>query len=190
MLMTAPVLPDFDHTVHLGQGNLDTAGLAECHGVLCGLVCRSPGDATGDFLHHLAELQLLVNPDVALRAALMEAFECTAQQLEDEDMGFELWLPDDDEQLEDRTIALAHWCNGFLAGLASGGPFDILSEEAGEAVDDLQQIARAELVVPEAGDQDSEEDEVAYTEIVEYVRVVTLMMHEDFRGPGAHDPIH
>jgi uncharacterized protein YgfB (UPF0149 family) len=99
-------------------------------------------------------------------------------------------LPDDDELLEDRTIALAQWCGGFLAGLASGGEFEVLSEEGREAIDDLQQIARAELTAPEGEGPDNEEDEVAFTEIVEYVRVVTLMMREDFRGPGADDPIH
>jgi uncharacterized protein YgfB (UPF0149 family) len=188
--MSAPALPDFEHTIQLGQGNLDTAGLAECHGVLCGLVCRKSGGTANDFLHYLAQLQLLVNPGAALGAALTEAFESTVQQLTDEDMGFELWLPDDDELLEDRTTALAQWCYGFVAGLASGGQFDILSEEGREAIDDLQQIARADFVVPEGEGPDSEEDEVAFTEIVEYVRVVTLMMHEDFRGPGANDPIH
>jgi uncharacterized protein YgfB (UPF0149 family) len=188
--MSAPALPDFERTIELGLGNLDMAGLAECHGVLCGLVCRQPGGVATDFLHYLGELQLVVNPSAALGAALIEAFECTVQQLADEDMGFELWLPDDDALLVDRTAALAQWCSGFLAGLASGGPFEVLSEEADEAIADLQQIARAELTVPEGGDQGSEEDEVAFTEIVEYVRVVTLMMREDFRGPGVDDPIH
>jgi uncharacterized protein YgfB (UPF0149 family) len=188
--MAAPALPDFERTIQLGQGNLDTAGLAECHGVLCGLVCRKSGGTASDFLHYLAQLQLLVNPGAALGAALTEAFESTVQQLADEEMGFELWLPDDDELLEDRTIALAQWCSGFLAGLASSGQFEVLSGEGREAIEDLQQIARAELTVPESEGPDSEEDEVAFTEIVEYVRIVTLMMREDFRGPGADDPIH
>ena len=188
--MPAPALPDFECTIQLGQGNLDTAGLAECHGVLCGLVCRRSEATASDFLHQLAQLQLLVNPGAALYAALTEAFESTARQMADEDMGFELWLPDDDELLEDRTIALAQWCSGFLAGLASGGPFEVLSVEAGEAIDDLKQIACSELTVPEGEAQDSEENEVAFTEIVEYVRIVTLMIREDYRGPGAGDPIH
>ncbi len=188
--MSAPALPDFEHTIQLGQANLDAGGLAECHGVLCGLVCRKPGGSASGFLHHLEQLKLLVNPDAALAVALTEAFESTVRQLADEDMGFELWLPDDDDLLEDRTIALARWCSGFLAGLASGGPFDMLSEEAREAIDDLQQIARAELTVPEDLGQECEEDEVAFTEIVEYVRIVTLMMCEDFCGPGVDDPIH
>ena len=74
--------------------------------------------------------------------------------------------------------------------LASGGQFEVLSEEAREAIDDLQQIALVELTVSEGEGQDSEQDEVAFTEIVEYIRVVTLMISEDNRGPGCNDPIH
>jgi len=112
------------------------------------------------------------------------------QQLADEDMGFTLWLPDDDEPLEERTICLAHWCLGFLAGLASGGQFEALSDEAGEAMEDLQQIATAELTASEHSEEDSEDDEAALVEIIEYVRVVILMMREDFRGPRSDDAIH
>ena len=112
------------------------------------------------------------------------------QQLADEEMGFALWLPEDEEPLEERTISLAQWCAGFLAGLASGGQFEALSEEAREAIDDLQQIARAELTSPESAEQDSEEDEAALVEIIEYVRIVTLMIREEFRGPRSDDAIH
>lgn len=38
--------------------------------------------------------------------------------------------------------------------------------------------------------EESEEDENAFVEIVEYVRIVALMMREDFRGPGQHEAIH
>ena len=188
--MSAPALPDFQRSLRLGQGNLDAAELAECHGVLCGLVCRESGGTANDYLYHLAALQLAVNPGDALSAVLGELFECTMQQLADEEMGFALWLPEDEEPLEERTIALAQWCAGFLAGLASGGQFEALSEEAREAIDDLQQIARAELTSPESAEQDSEEDEAALVEIIEYVRIVTLMIREEFRGPRSDDAIH
>jgi len=46
------------------------------------------------------------------------------------------------------------------------------------------------LTISEDGGGDSEDDEAALVEIVEYVRVVTLMMREDFRGPGSDDAIH
>ena len=188
--MSAPALPDFQRTIRISQGNLDAADLAECHGVLCGLLCRESAETANEYMQYLMALQLVVQPGHALDAILVEAFESTVQQLADEDMGFALWLPDDDESLEERTIALAQWCSGFLAGLASGGQFDTLSEEASEAIEDLQQIASAELTASNNEAEDNEDDEEALTEIIEYVRVVTLMMREDFRGPGSDDAIH
>ena len=185
--MTVPSLPDFERTIRLSQGNLDAAELAECHGLLCGLLCRETSGSASDYMAHLGAMQLLINPAAALAAIMEEAYECTRKQLEDEEFGFNLWLPDDDESLETRTISLAQWCSGFLAGLGSGGQLDALSEEAKEAIDDLQQIGRAEI---STGLEENEEDETAYAEIVEYVRVVALMMREDFRGPGLDEAIH
>ena len=188
--MSAPFLPDFEHTLRLGDGSLDAAELAECHGLLCGMVCRQASPSAGDYLRQLAAMQLLVDPGQDLNKALTQAWESTVAQFDDEDMGLALWLPDDEEPLEERAIALAHWCSGFLAGLGSGGQLDALSEEAREAIGDLQEIARAELSASGEDGRQTEEDEGAYAEIVEYVRVVALMMREDFRGPGEHEVIH
>jgi len=188
--MSVPSLPDFERTIRLSQGNLDAAELAECHGLLCGLLCRESDGTPSDFMNHLQAMQLVVDPGAALSAMLTEAFESTKAQFDDEEFGFGLWLPDDEEPLEERTIALAQWCSGFLAGLASSGQLDALSEEAKEAIEDLQQIARAEISSPGEGTVESEEDESAFAEIVEYVRVVALMMQEDFRGPGQDEAIH
>jgi len=185
--MSVPALPDFERTVRLSQGNLDAAELAESHGLLCGLLCREASGTASDFMGHLGAMQLLVNPVSALESVMEEVFDSTRRQLEDEEFGFMLWLPDDDESLETRTISLAQWCSGFLAGLASGGQLDALSDEAKEAIDDLQQIGRAEI---SSGQEENEEDETAFAEIVEYVRVVVLMMREDFRGPGQDEAIH
>lgn len=188
--MSAPTLPDFDRTLKLGQGLLDAAELAESHGLLSGLLCRDACGDAGSYLEQLAAMQLVVGPADDLRAALAEAWRSTAAQLEDEEMGFVLWLPEDEDPLEDRTVALARWCSGFLAGLGSGGQIDSLSEEAREAIGDLQEIARAELSSSAAGREGSEEDEQAFAEIVEYVRVVAMTMREEFRGPGEGEPIH
>ena len=188
--MQVPSLPDFERAIRLSQGNLDAAELAECHGLLCGLLCRETNSTANDFISQLAAMQLVVKPGAALEAVLVEAFQSTMAQLGDEEFGFVLWLPDDRESLEERTIALAQWCSGFLAGLASGGQLDALSEEAKEAIEDLQQITEAEISSPGLDAVESEEDEVAFTEIVEYVRVVALMMREDFRGPGQEEAIH
>lgn len=188
--MPAPSLPDFERTLRLGRGDLDAAGLAESHGLLCGLVCRAASRDAGDYLQHLAAMRLVTDPGDALHEALTEAWQSTVAQFEDEELGFALWLPDDDDPLEERTVALARWCSGFLAGLGSGGQLEALSEEAREAIGDLQEIARAELSSPATDDARSEDDEAAYAEIVEYVRIVALVLREDFRGPLDDEAIH
>jgi hypothetical protein len=191
--MSAPSLPDFGHTVKLGGGQIDAADLAEAHGLLCGLVCRGAARSAGEFLAQAAAMRLVVEPAEVLRSALADAWEKTLAQLEDEYLGFQLWLPDDEEPLEERTIALGQWCSGFLAGLGSGGQLDALSDDAREAIEDLQQIARAEMTAEPGADDSAAEleaDEAAFAEIVEYVRVVALTMREDFRGPAHDEAIH
>jgi len=188
--MSAPSLPDFERAIQLSQGNLDAAELAECHGLLCGLLCRDSSGTASDFMAQLSAMQLVVNPGAALDAVLSEAYQNTVRQMDDEELGFSLWLPDDGELLEERTIALAQWCSGFLAGLGSSGQLDVLSQEAKEAIEDLQQIARAEISASSQDDTEQEEDENAFMEIVEYVRIVALMMREEFRGPEQDEAIH
>ncbi len=188
--MSSPSLPDFERSLQLGHGNLDAAELAECHGLLCGLFCCKPSLTAGDYLDHLAAMQLLVEPGQALSAVMVETWENTGKQLNDEELGFELWLPDDDEPLEDRAISLAQWCSGFLAGLGSACTLEDVSGEAREALSDLVEISRAE-VGPESGmAAGGDEEEEAYAEIVEYVRIVALTLREEFRGPGCGDAIH
>lgn len=188
--MSVPVLPDFQLALRLGKGELDSAEMAECHGVICGLICRESAETASGCLYQLAALQLMADPDSAMQDLITELHASTVRQLDDEEMGFTLWLPDDEEPLEERMIALAQWCSGFLAGLASGGQFQSLSDEAREALEDLQQIGRAELTSQGIAAEDSEDEEEALFEISEYVRIVVLMMREEFRGPGSEDVIH
>ena len=186
-------LPDFRHALMLSHGSLAAAELAECHGALCGMICGESGDTAQDFLSQLSTLELVVETNGALHDLMIEVFESTVQQLADEELRFNLWLPDDEQPLDERSESLAQWCTGFLAGLGLSGPLRALSEEASEALNDLQQIARAGLST-HADDADDakleQENEQAFCEIVEYVRVVTLILREEFRGPGKDDQIH
>ena len=181
-------LPDFEHTLAITQGNLEAAELAECHGVACGLLCRRTESSVDVFIGLLDMLELVIKPGAGLKMSLEELLDASKSQLADEDLGLSLWLPNDDEILEERTIALSHWCTGFLAGLGSGGEeaLKTMSEDANDALKDLEQISRAEVV----DTAESEEDENAFAEIVEYVRIVILMIREDLRGPDGQDHIH
>lgn len=186
--MSAACLPDFERTLAIAQGNLETAELAECHGIACGLLCRCPDASLDAFIGLLAMLQLVDKPATGLSLSLEELLNASRTQLADEDMGLSIWLPNDEETLEERTMALAQWCSGFLAGLGSGGDnsLNAMSDEANEALQDLQQISTAEVMDTD----ESEDDERAFAEIVEYIRVVILLIREDLRGPHAQDLVH
>jgi uncharacterized protein YgfB (UPF0149 family) len=208
---SATSLPDFDHTLALGHGNLDAASLSECHGVACGLLARSP-DSSGDaFFALLAMLEVVREPGPGLREALDELRLAAGQQLADEELGFMLWLPTDDEPLADRTEALSQWCSGFLAALGAGQADQLktLSAEGAEALVDLREIARAGVEEASPADSVAEPDEdpgrpdeegrdehegdgqeQAFAEIVEYIRIAVLVLREDLRGPLAGESVH
>jgi uncharacterized protein YgfB (UPF0149 family) len=185
-------LPDFERSLALSQGNLDAAELAETHGVACGLLVRQ-GDANLDnYLGLLALLEIIPEPGPALTSIFEELLNATRDQLADDAFRLDLWLPEDEESLEDRTQALAQWCNGFLASMGAGDDprIDTLSGEAAEALADIQEIALAELGGEQGDDEVSEEEETAYAEIVEYVRIAALILREELRGPRDGDSIH
>lgn len=186
--MTAAQLPDFELTLATAKGYLDAPELAECHGVACGLLCRV-ADATLDtYVNLLDMLELAKTPDAVMKSALDKLLNATRVQLADEELGLSLWLPDDDETLEDRTMALSQWCSGFLASLGGGGDerLNALSDDAGEALKDLQQISTADVI----DTTESEEEESAFVEIVEYIRIVVMLIREELRGPDQQDLIH
>lgn len=191
--MPAPQLPDFERSLALTQGNLDAGGLSECHGVACGLLVRQPDSRADAYLALLEMLEIVTRPGVAMREVLVELFDAAGRQLADQEMRLVIWLPDDEEPLDDRTIALTQWCNGFLASIGSGqdGRLKTLSDEASEALADLGEVALAESPGEvDGGSEDFEEEEQAFAEIVEYIRVAVLILREDLRGPQAGDSIH
>lgn len=148
---------------------------AEAHGLLCGMFCgpRAP-EAARWIAHVLAGASAHGAAAKDCLEALTELYEQTQASLENEALEFQPLLPADDEPLEVRARALGDWCEGFLFGLGvAGSEQERLPKEAAEVVNDLGQIARVD---PEAGgDEDSEQ---AYAELVEYLRVATLLVRE------------
>lgn len=191
--MSTEKLPDFDRSLALASGNLDEAGLSECHGIACGLLVRQHKANPDSYFDLLGLLEVVRDPSPGFRDALQDLFSASRDQLGDDEMGLTLWLPGEDESLEDRTSALAQWCNGFLAAIGAGQDerLDSLSGEAAESLADLQEIAMAEIGEsedPAAGDL--EEEEVAFAEIIEYIRIAVLILREELRGPSEGESIH
>ena len=157
---------------------------AELHGLLCGLLCADPNLDRARWLRHACEL---LHEDAELteiaRELLLKLFEYGAAQLNTEDGTITPLLPDDATPLDQRTAALGVWCQGLLYGLGLGqiDQHGLLSEDSQEFLRDAVEIAKVGFETDEA----SEVDEVAYAEIVEYLRVGLLLLQQDLHHATA-----
>jgi uncharacterized protein len=148
---------------------------AESHGCLCGALCTTS--------HYPLEVwleELVPDADADAddnRAPLRLLFADTMRALRGDEMEFQLLLPDDDDSLAARATALSQWCQGFLYGFGTGQPVPQgqLPAEVDEVLRDLAHIGQATV---ETG-EDGEEEEQAYVEIVEYVRVGVQLIHDE-----------
>lgn len=170
-------LPD-DQT--LDQPFTPSTDAAEYHGLLCGMLCADP--------NLNAETWLATTYDAPQHQqqahttnGLHTLFAVTAQQFTHDPFELRLLLPSDEHALHERIAALGAWCQGFLSGMGLGGlqSLDALDTELREFIHDVNQIARI------GGDTEYHEgdegDEEAYTEIVEYIRVGVLLLHQSQR---------
>ncbi len=152
---------------------------AELHGQLCGLLCSRPNFQFSQWLDmSLPELIEAKGKGDALvgeaEILLQQLFMDTEADIQDQELSFQLFLLDDAENLVHRLDELAEWCSGFLLGLAMGGikEYKGLPGDIPELMDDLVDISRAghyEL-------QDEDEDEHAYMELIEYVRMGVMLI--------------
>jgi len=167
-----------------------TMGLYEAHGCLCGLLSASSDIDKHDWFAHVFDGLDQNNLTVKeVSDQLVQLFDQTVQGLDDSLLGFHLLLPDDDEDIAERTLALSDWCQGFLFGLGAGGftEQDSLSEDVQEILKDISEISR----ITHAGEDDDESEE-AFMELVEYIRVGVLLVYGELGvlpendGPTLH----
>ena len=158
----------------------DPAAVAEIHATVVGLVCAQPNIEASEVLRHLDALEgdvFTSDSGDALQAqasAMAPVIAALKKRLGSMTLSFQPLLPTDDQPLAQRTQCLAHWCSGFLAGFGAGqGSLD--SQDAQEAASMLGEVARA-TSDPEA---DTEGEENAYAELVEFVRVAVLLLREE-----------
>jgi uncharacterized protein YgfB (UPF0149 family) len=95
--------------------------------------------------------------------------------------------PDDESSLAERADALSSWCQGFLYGLGSGTTADPsgVSTEAAEIIRDLTEITHVGV---DAGDE-TEENEVAFAAVVEFVRVGVQLLFVELAPARGEEPV-
>jgi yecA family protein len=154
-------------------------GAAESHGLLCGMICASGKVEEVQWLEQvLGEGNTLSAAAQAARDLLVSLYSRSLLQLNDIDLGLELLLPDDEALLFERSTALGEWCQGFLYGLAMGGVRDD-PEPTGHVAEIMHDMFEISQARPEQAS--SEEEESAYMEVAEYVRMCVLLCHEELQ---------
>jgi uncharacterized protein YgfB (UPF0149 family) len=150
------------------------APAAEGHGCLCGALCI---DAGYTFERWRKELIGTAEQSEADEEALRLLFSGTAVALGEATEEFAPLLPDDDVALEQRTIALAQWASGFLYGFGTALPRKApqLSANVDEILSDFARVAAASV----DADSDTEEQEHAYAELVEFVRAGVWLLYAE-----------
>jgi hypothetical protein len=155
---------------------------SELQGSLCGYLCAGGVARPGRWLE---SLQIDAEDVRDLPEQALESLRTvTMALLDDPEMRFTPFLPDESTSMAQRIQALSEWCAGFLGGfgLTGLGENEGLSEQADDALRDLERIAHFGYEPDEA-----EADENALAEIVEYVRVATLLLFQEAAQAQAPD---
>ncbi|MGE0115316.1 MAG: UPF0149 family protein [Steroidobacteraceae bacterium] len=157
--------------------------ISEGHGCLCGALCTLSQFSSQNWLQELLPDPAgdeLLSPVAPIDAVLERLYSETQAALRGDEMGFAPLLPDDAAPLADRIAALAQWSQGFLYGFGIGVPSAArqLPGDVGEVLKDLSEIARADAIDA----SDSDDDEQAYAELVEYLRAAVQLVHDEFAG--------
>ena len=166
---------DFDQVQEALDRLGATADAAESHGTLCALLIAN-SDPAAWFAHTLEDLpapgDVLASEQLSL---LEQLFETTREQLNNEDLSFELLLPDDSDDFGIRLMGLSGWCQGFLYGVGATGlaAEDGTDEQARECLSDLLEISKLRH-----DEEASDEAELQFAEIVEHVRMAILLLNE------------
>jgi yecA family protein len=171
-------------------------GATESHGALCGMLCaQGATEASQWMLHVLGEHEKGSAALTDVGKQLLQIHQIAVQQMNDSNVEFQLMLPDDDESLDMRVEALGNWCQGFVYGLAVGGIKEdsVLPEDSRELIQDIIEISRAGYIADDDADtdlSDSDEDEEAFIEVSEYVRMGTLLIYEELQPLQSSQTVH
>lgn len=184
--MTIP--PDFESLNELLEHDQMGSNAAELQGSLCAQLTMGDTSVQDWLDNALGQALDETMLDMATGEALVSLYQWTRSALSAGELGFKLFLPDDDLSLGERTEALTHWCNGYLSGLGLSGINEQteLPDDAREFLQDIGEISRADFLTEDA----EEEDEVGYMELVEYARVGVMLVYETLRGPDSSESIH
>jgi uncharacterized protein YgfB (UPF0149 family) len=152
------------------------AGLsaAESHGMASGMLCINHNAKAECWLGELSSDYATFSSE--LNDALVNLFEETRRLLINEDLSFDILLPDDDKPLRERLKALKEWCHGFLFGIGTTHRPPALSPDSKEIVKDIAEFTKLET------DACGDESENDFMELTEYLRTSVIYLRTELNA--------
>ncbi len=159
----------------------------EMHGVLAGLLVVDKALTEHQYLECLVGQDPTIPLTENVTDALQQLLEDTKTMIESDNFEFEPLLPDDGYALADRLNAASGWARGFILGLSRQGvnANKITSPDVSQFIHDLTEISTSEYEV-----DDSEESELIYVELVEYLRMGAILLQEELQPVATTQPLH
>lgn len=159
---------------------------AETHGVVLGMMSVKPQVIQADeVLVTIMQLneEEKVDDEKSFLQFLAVMVEQVREMLFSQGFDVQLLLPQDDNNLEDQTLALSYWCRGYVFGLVAAGlqDFKTLPKDAAEIIQDILQISEINTDLDEQGN----EEEKAFFELEQFVRVGVQLVFEELNPPTA-----
>lgn len=174
------VLFNYDDWTHKLDQSSVMASAAELHGLISGMLSAGM-IAEGQKI--LPLLQDFINDGQAFGAALKqdigELVVETARQLADEEFGFGLLVPTDDDALTERLEALVDWAQAFMVGFAvQQHDLSVCSEDVREAIDQFTEITRIDVYGQDEESTEADNEE-SYFLVLEHMRVLVLTCYQE-----------
>ncbi len=157
---------------------------AEVHGVAVAMLCLDPKTEVGTWLSEAISREADLQEDDKL--LLINLFEQSKELMESDEFVFDLFLPDEQESVSSRSLALMQWCQGFLFGM---GRIETSSEwpgDVGEILKDIVEFTKLDTDI----DSDDEEAESDIMEIQEYLRASVMLIRSELNDADASDTVH
>ena len=179
-ISSLPSFPEMNRVLEKLQLNDHPSQL---HGLICGYICANEKKEAPEWDVFFSR----VKKNKKLADLFVQLYESSYHQLTEFSFDFSLLLPTDDENINLRAESLGLWCQGFLSALRQAN-VPIENRDPSEVTDALEDILEiAQLNFGDIGE--NEEDEAAYYELVEHVRLSVLMIFQELQPHSYHDDI-
>lgn len=160
---------------------------SELHGLLSGIVCTGlkirPDSVINLVIKHL-NVEACSERN---RSTILAMYEFIEREMFSADSIYTLFLPDDELDLTQRVRSLAAWCQGYLVGFGTGSAQLNMTKFSAETEEALNDIVNISNLSDEFDSGEDEDNEAAYAELVEYLKVAVLLMSSEMLAATKKD---